>query len=86
MEFYVPAAFSKQLLASHGDHEVNVVGRIEARSLPTGCPRRSRLDLRVFGGAVSNTNKGMRAVIGPLHDDLVLSVRDSLFALFGASL
>ena len=27
-EFFVPAAFPAELLASHGDHEVNVLGRL----------------------------------------------------------
>jgi putative ABC transport system permease protein len=86
IEFYVPAAFPKDLLASHGDHEVNVVGRLKAEVSLNA----AQSELDSLSGALAaqypDTNTGMRAVIGPLHSDLVQNVRDSLFALLGASL
>src|ERR1017187_7042969 len=86
VEFYVPAAYSNQLLASHGDHDVNVVGRLK----PGISLQAAQADLdsisRSLAAQYPSSNATMRAVIGPLHDDLVQSVKDSLFALLGASL
>jgi putative ABC transport system permease protein len=86
VEFYVPAAYSNRLLASHGDHEVNVVGRLK----PGIGLQAAQSELDAISGGLAtqypNSNTGMRAVIAPLHDDLVQSVKDSLVALLGASL
>lgn len=85
VEFYVPASYSKELLAAHGDHEVNVVGRLQ----PGVSVKAAQAELNAISEALAKqypgTNEGMRAVIGPLHDDLVQNVRDSMFALLGAS-
>jgi putative ABC transport system permease protein len=86
IEFYVPAAFPRELLASRGDHEVNVVGRLQSGM----SVQAAQAELNSISGALAerypNSNAGMRAVIAPLQDDLVRSVKDSLFALLGASL
>ncbi len=86
IEFYVPAAYPKELLASHGDHEVNVIGRLK----PGTSLRAAQGELDAISAGLAaqyaQSNVGMRAVVGLLHDDLVLSVKDSLFALLGASL
>ncbi len=84
-EFFVPAAYSNQLLASHGDHEVNVVGRLKPGvSLQTAQEQLTAVSL-ALQTQYPDTNLGMRARIAPLRDDLVQSVKDSLAALFGAS-
>jgi putative ABC transport system permease protein len=84
-EFFVPAAYSKQLLASHGDHEINVVGRLKPGvSLQTAQEQLTAMSI-ALQKQYPDTNLGMRARIAPLRDDLVQSVRDSLAALFGAS-
>lgn len=85
IEYYVPAAFSKKLLASHGDHEVNVLGRLR----PGVTMRNAQAELRVIsaqlGAQFPETNKTLTAEITPLRDDLVRNVRESLWALMGAS-
>src|SRR5262249_16004895 len=44
-EFFVPIAYSKELLASHGDHEVNVVGRLNAGGIAEDGAGGTRSDL-----------------------------------------
>ena len=85
IEFYVPATFPRELLGSHGDHEVAVVGRLK----PGVSIRAAQDELDSISAALAkqypNSNDGVRAVIGPLHDDLVQDVKASLFTLLGAS-
>src|ERR1035441_8791547 len=85
VEFFVPAAYSKELLASRGDHDINVVGRLQ-----TGVSWRAaqeRLDAvsAALEKQYPDSNLGIRARIAPLRDDLVQNVKDSLGALWGAS-
>jgi putative ABC transport system permease protein len=85
VEFFVPAAYPKQLLASHGDHEVGVVGRLKfGASLRTA---KEQLDAvsAALEKQYPDSNLGIHAMISPLRDDLVQNVRDSLRALWGAS-
>ena len=84
-EFFVPAAYPKELLANHGDHEINVVGRLKPGvSLQTAQAQLDAVSI-ALEKQYPDTNLGMRARIAPLRDDLVQSVKDSLRALFGAS-
>jgi hypothetical protein len=84
-EFFVPAAYPKELLANHGDHEVSVVGRLK----PGVSLRAAQEQLDAVSIALEkqypDTNLGIRARISPLRDDLVQNVKDSLRALLGAS-
>ena len=85
VEFFVPAAYSKQLLGSHGDHEIGVVGRLKnGVSLRTA---QEQLDAvsAALEKQYRETNLGVHARISPLRDDLVQNVKDSLRALWGAS-
>ena len=84
-EFFVPAAYSKELLASRGDHDISVLGRLK-----TGVSLRAaqeRLDAVsvALEKQYPDSNFGIRARIAPLRDDLVQNVKDSLGALWGAS-
>ena len=85
VEFFVPAAYPKELLASRGDHEVGVVGRLKAGA-SLGAAQ-NQLDAVSAGLArqFPDTNRGVTAHIVPLRDDIVRGVRDSLRALLGAS-
>jgi putative ABC transport system permease protein len=85
IEYVLPAAYSGELLASRGDHEIGVVGRLKPNASPEAA--QSQLTAISLGLEKSfpNTNAGMRAVIAPLREDLVRGVRDSLLALWGAS-
>jgi predicted permease len=84
-EFFVPAAYSRELLASHGDHEISVVGRLK----PGVSLQAAQSQLDAVSIALEKqypeSNRGMRARIDPLRDDLVQNVKDSLRALLGAS-
>jgi putative ABC transport system permease protein len=84
-EFFVPAVYSRELLASHGDHQVNVVGRLKSGvSVKT-----AQADLDRISAALAKqypiTNLNLRAAVAPLQYDLSSGVRDSLYALLGAS-
>ncbi|HYT89367.1 MAG TPA: ABC transporter permease [Gemmataceae bacterium] len=84
-EFFVPGAYSRDLLANHGDHGVNVVARLR----PGASIQAPQAELdRVSAGLAAQypqTNQGVRAAIAPLRDDLVRGVRDSLWVLLGAT-
>ena len=84
-EFFVPAAYPKELLANHGDHEINVVGRLK----PGVSLQAAQAQLDAVSVALEkqypDSNLGIRARINPLRDDLVQNVKDSLRALLGAS-
>jgi putative ABC transport system permease protein len=84
IEFYVPSAFSKDLLASRGDHEVNVVARLR----PGVGINKARAALSTVSSNLAAqypADRYVRAAIAPLRDDLVRNVRESLLALLGAS-
>jgi putative ABC transport system permease protein len=84
IEFYVPSAFSKDLLNSRGDHEVNVVGRLRSGV----SVQRAQAALNTVSSNLAlqyPPNRDLRSVIAPLRDDLVQKVRESLLALLGAS-
>ena len=84
-EFFVPAAYPKELLAHRGDHEISVVGRLK----PEVSFRTAQQQLDAVSIALEkqypDSNRGIRARIAPLRDDLVQNVKDSLRALLGAS-
>jgi putative ABC transport system permease protein len=85
MQFYVPARYSREILAQHGDHDVNVVGRLK----PGVKLAAAQADLALISANLARqyptTNEGITAVIAPLRDDLVRNLRDSLVALMGAA-
>jgi putative ABC transport system permease protein len=85
IEFYVPAAYSKELLSSRGDHEVNVIARLR----PGMRLRQAQADLDVISAGLGKqfgaSNRNIRAAIAPLSADIVRSVRQSLWILLGAS-
>ncbi len=84
-EILVPGAYSRQLLANHGDHEVNVVGRLKAGvSLRTAQAELDHISA-TLAARYPRSNGNMRAAIAPLQDDLVSDLHDSLWALLGAS-
>jgi putative ABC transport system permease protein len=84
-EFFVPAAYSKDLLSSRGDHEVNVVGRLKAGVTVAA----AQSDLKVIQARLAKeypaTNKQMFPQIATLQDDLVQSAGTPLWSLLGAS-
>jgi putative ABC transport system permease protein len=85
VEFFVPAAYSRELLAGRANHDIGVVGRLRS-GVSLGAAQ-ERLDAvsTALGKEHADSNAGIRARIAPLRDDLVESVKDSLRALWGAS-
>jgi putative ABC transport system permease protein len=85
VEFFVPAQYSKELLHSHGDHEVAVIGRLKSGvDLQTA---RAQLDSVSEGLAqrFPDSNRGVATGSAPLRDDIIRDVGDGLRALLAAS-
>jgi len=86
IEFYTPATFSPQVLASRENHQINVVGRLK----PDTSIAATQSELAAIGAGLEKrypkSNANLRPLIEPLRDDLSRSVSSSLLALLGASL
>jgi len=84
-DFFVPASYPAALFTNHGDHEVNVAGRL--RPGATVAAAQSELDAvsASLEQQFPTSNRGVRAAITPLRHDLARGMRDSLWALLGAS-
>jgi putative ABC transport system permease protein len=86
IEFYVPAAYSKELLSDkgRGDHEVSVIGRLKPSTTVQG----ARAELEAISATLAkqfpDSNKGLIATVAPLRDDIVRKVSTSLLVLLGA--
>jgi len=84
-EVFLTASYSYELLASHGDHEVNVVARLNPGvSVQAAQAALSGISASL-GARFPNSNRNIRAVIAPLRDDLAGSASQPLWALLGAS-
>ena len=83
VEYWVPAAYPKELLAGRGDHEVNVVGRLRRGITLADAQARLRAVSAHLAEQYPETNRTLAAVIAPLRDDIVHDVRQSLSALLG---
>jgi putative ABC transport system permease protein len=85
--FFVPAAYPDELLANHGDHEINVVGRLKAGvALDQAQADLDGISLDL-ARRFPETNAGegvVRTRIAPLNDDIVRDVRTSLLVMLGA--
>ncbi len=84
IEIYLPAAYSPDLLMSRGDHEVNVVARLN----PGFSIASAQAALTAASESLAKLyrqNQNIRALIAPLRDDIAGSVKASLLALLGAS-
>ena len=85
MAFFVAPPYPVEMLTRRGDHDVNVVARLNAGFTS----RTAQAELDVISARLQeqypNTNEDIRAVAVPLSDDLVRNVRTSLLALLGAS-
>ncbi len=85
IEVYLPAAYSRELLTHRGDHDVNVVARLK----PGVSVRSAQAALSAVSENLArqypSSNRAIRAAIAPLRDDLASSVKQSLWALLGAS-
>ena len=84
-EFFVPAAYPKEQLAQHGDHDIAVVGRLRPGVALHGAQEQLDAVSAALERRFPDSNKGVTTQIAPLRDDIVQDVRDSLRALLGAS-
>jgi predicted permease len=81
VEFWGAAAYPADLLASHGDHEIHVVGRLgDGVSVEAA---QSQLDSisAALAAAYPASNKNYRTKIAPLNVDLVQSASTTLWAM-----
>jgi putative ABC transport system permease protein len=85
IEFYIPSAFSKELLASRGDHEVNALARLRPGVSVANAQAALKTVSANLARQYPDSNRYIAAAIAPLRDDLVQHVKDSLLALLGAS-
>jgi len=85
VEVYLTASYSSDLLARRGDHEVNVVARLNPGVSVSAAQAALSAMSANLGRQYPDTNRQIRAVIAPLRDDLAGSVKQSLLALLGAS-
>ena len=85
MEFYLPPALPPAFQASHGDHDVNVVGRLKPGATVAGAQAEISTISAQLARQFPSTNDGIRAVIAPLRDDLTGRMRQPLWILLGAS-
>ena len=82
--FYVPAAYTADLLSRHGDHEIDVLGRLKPGV--TLAAARAELDSisQTLAERYPNACKNVRTGIDLLSLDITRGIRTSLFILLGA--
>jgi putative ABC transport system permease protein len=84
VSFWITSRFPPDLLANHGDHEVNVVARLA----PGASIARAQAELSATSERLAREfpqeSARVRAVATPLREDLVGSVRTSLIILLTA--
>lgn len=85
IEVYRTASYASDLLASRGDHEVNVVARLKPGVSVAAAQAALNGISASLGKQYPDSNGHFRAAIAPLRDDLAGSVSQSLWALLGAS-
>jgi putative ABC transport system permease protein len=84
-EVYLTASYSYELLASHGDHEVNAVARLKPGVSVQSAQAALGGISASLGARFPDSNRNIRAMIAPLRDDLAGSASQPLWALLGAS-
>ena len=79
--FWTPAAYPPDLLANHGDHEINAIGRLA----PGATLAAAQAELTAISGELARqfpqSNSTIRAFVTPLGDDIVSKVRTSFVIL-----
>ena len=79
--FWTPAGYPPDLLENHGDHEINVIGRLA----PGASLAAAQAELTTISEALAKqfpkSNATLRAFVTPLRDDIVAGVRTSFVVL-----
>jgi putative ABC transport system permease protein len=82
--FFVPAAYPTDLLSHHGDHEINVIGRLK----PGATLASEQAEIDAISARLAQqyppTNKDMKTGMAPLSADISRNARTSLAVLLGA--
>lgn len=81
VDFWVPAAYSTELLTNHGDHEINVVGRLRDGATVAGAQAQLDNISLALAEAYPSSNKNFRSKIAPLNQDLVQRASTTLWAM-----
>jgi len=84
-EVFRTASYSSELLASRGDHEVNVIARLKPDVSVAAAQAALSTVSASLGEQFPDFNRYIRADIALLRDDLAGSAKQSLWALLGAS-
>lgn len=84
-EFYIPAAAPREMLASHGDHDWDVVGRLKPGVSVASAQAQLDAVTAQLARRYPRSNDGIRAAVGPLRDDIAGRMRTPLLVLLGAS-
>lgn len=79
--FWTPAAYPPDLLANHGDHEINVVGRLASGVSLASAQSALTIVSEDLAKRFPRSNSTCRAFLTPLRDDIVSKVRSSFVIL-----
>ncbi len=79
--FWTPAGYPPDLLENHGDHEVNVVGRLAPRASLAAAQAELTTISEALAKQFPKSNSTVRAFVTPLRDDIVAGVRTSFIIL-----
>ena len=85
IEFFVPAAYPRSVLENHGEHEIEVIGRLKDGISRQTAQREMDVISSRLARQYPQTNQGVRAVISGLQDDIVRNVRTALLVLLAAT-
>jgi putative ABC transport system permease protein len=79
--FWTPAGYPPDLLGNHGDHEINVVGRLAPRASLAAAQAELTTISEGLAKQFPKSNSTIRAFVTPLRDDIVAGVRTSFIIL-----
>jgi putative ABC transport system permease protein len=82
VDYWVAARYPIELLQSHGDHEIGVIGRLRDGVRLDEARRDLDAISLDLARRFPKSNAHMRAVVDPLVGDLVRNARTSLWAMF----
>jgi len=79
--FWTPAGYPPDLLGNHGDHEINVVGRLAPHASLAAAQAELTTISEGLAKQFPKSNSTIRAFVTPLRDDIVAGVRTSFIIL-----
>jgi putative ABC transport system permease protein len=82
VDYWVAARYPLELLQSHGDHEINVIGRLRDGARLDDARRELTAISMDLAKRFPQSNAHIRAIADPLSRDLVRNTRTSLWAMF----